>query len=88
MLRFRQRRQLTNMVESQLSTIAVTSSERNALSILQRRPLVNFFVIRQVEKELEEAGLLNNPNNIDWDAIGDFILKIAPLIFELIELFM
>lgn len=47
----------------------------------QRRPLLRICVMRMIEKEMAAAG-------VDWDAIGDFLVKIAPLIFEFLKMFM
>lgn len=72
-------------IKSAVSTYATANDysqeELNKLlDSLDRRPLVRFFVIRAVEDEMRAEG-------INWDAIGDFLVKIAPIIIEIIKMF-
>ena len=55
------------------------------IDTLQRRPLLRFFVLLKVE---DEARAATGQGRIDWDAIGDFLVKIAPIIMEIIKLFL
>ena len=55
---------------------------------LERRPLVRWFVIRSVREELAGANLVTAQGQIDWDAIGDFFVKIAPIILEILKMFL
>lgn len=50
------------------------------LSALENRPLIRWFVMRKIEDEMKAAG-------VNWEAIGDFIVKIAPVIFEILKMF-
>ena len=64
-------------------------AEANAmLDVLERRPLVRWFVLRAIRQEIVAAGLVKANGQIDWEAIGDFLVKIAPIIFEILKMFL
>lgn len=74
--------QIALSLESYCTTSGVDAAETaKMIQALQRRPLLRFIVLRTVEDEMAAAG-------INWEGIGDFLVKIAPIIFELIKLFM
>lgn len=52
-----------------------------AIKALENRPLIRFFVMRKINQEMRAQG-------INWDAIGDFLVKIAPIILEIIKMFL
>ena len=54
---------------------------QRALEALDRRPLLRWYVLRRVESEMRAEG-------INWEAIGDFIVKIAPIILEILMRFL
>lgn len=69
-----------------MGTNSVSASACSRL--LKTRWLVRWFVLRKIRNELEAAGLYVEGQAIDWDAIGDFIVKIAPIILEFLSLFL
>lgn len=54
---------------------------------LRRRPVIRWFVLKAVREEVIAAGLAGS-GQIDWEAIGDFIAKIAPIIIEILMMFL
>ena len=54
---------------------------------LKRRPLVRCFVLRAIREEVVAGGLATAEGQIDWEAIGEFIKTIAPIIIEIIKMF-
>lgn len=78
-------RALVVHAESEVSTFS--KEEAQAVnSAMTNRPLVRWLTLRIVRKELSEAGY--STNAIDWESIGDFLVKIAPIIFEFLRMFM
>lgn len=63
--------------------VAAFSGEEaeEVIRFLERSPLVRWFVFRVVKREAAAQG-------IDLDKLADFIIKIAPIIFEIIKMFM
>lgn len=72
-----------NLVIDAVQACATVQGENpaNLTRELRFRPLLRLAVMRAVEEEMSVAG-------INWDAIGDFLTKIAPLIIEIIKMFM
>ena len=67
------------------------ADDQQALSLLdklERRPLVRWFVLRSIRQEIVAAGLVTASGQIDWESIGDFIIKIAPIIIEILLMFL
>ena len=65
---------------------AYSVQEANELiTALNSRPVLRWFALLVVRRELAGAGLAGK---IDWEAIGDFLIKIAPIIFEIIKMFL
>lgn len=69
-----------------VNTIHEVSAEdaRDYRQALERRPLYRFFVLSAVRRELASAGI----SAIDWDGIGDFLVKIAPILLEILKMFL
>ena len=63
-------------------------STKNLLATIKNKPLRRWRVLRQLRAELESEGLLVSGQAINWEAIGDFFVKIAPIIFEIIKMFL
>lgn len=59
-----------------------------AVDKLRRRPLIRRYILAEIEEEIIAAGEVNAQGQIDWESIGDFLVKIAPIIMKLIEMFM
>ena len=78
-------RAIDKITESLLESGADPQEVARISEALARRPLLRFFVLRQIEREYLAV---SGQGRIDWDAIGDFLVKIAPIIIELIKLFM
>ena len=55
------------------------------ITALNSRPVLRWFALLVVRRELAGAGLAGQ---IDWEAIGDFLIKIAPIIFEILKMFL
>ena len=55
---------------------------------LRRRPMVRWFVLRQLREEVAAAQEGDNAQAIDWENLGDFIVKIAPIILEILMMFL
>ena len=81
---------LLGLVASSVVTLATTAEEAASISnALMLRPLVQWFVMWKVQQELRQAGLWGpGVREINWQAIADFLIAIAPIIFELIKMFM
>lgn len=60
---------------------AELSAQLDKLSRLQR-----FLVVRAIRQEAKDQGV--SLKAIDWESIGDFIVKIAPIIKMFLELLM
>ena len=69
-----------------VNTIHTVSSEdvRDYRHALERRPLYRFFVLTAVRRELASAGI----SAIDWEGIGNFFVKIAPILLEILKMFL
>lgn len=70
---------------SEYSTFSVDEG-KSAVDTLRKRPMVRWFVLRAIKREMAAEGM--NTALIDWEAIGDFLVKIAPIIFEIIKMFL
>lgn len=56
---------------------------------LANRPLLCWFVLRQIRKEAAAAGYqVPQQGRVDWEALGEFIKTIAPVILEILMLFL
>lgn len=55
---------------------------------LESRPLLRWFVLRQIQKEARSAGAMPSGGRIDWAALADFIKEIAPVILEILMMFL
>jgi len=55
---------------------------------LERRPLIRWWVLRQIQKEAMAAGAMPSSGRVDWAALADFIKQIAPVILEILMLFL
>lgn len=75
-------------IESALVSAGYDPAEVSALcDKLRSRLLLRWFVLRYVRGEIAGAGRADKTGRIDWPAISDFLIAIAPIIFELIKLF-
>lgn len=79
---------LLSLAVSSVQSLASTQEEAKSLSKLADRPLVSWYVLRRLKQELDTAGIKYEGTAIDWDKIGDFIVKIAPILFELFKMFL
>jgi len=75
-------------IEAALKTSYPDKELAPLMKALRRRPLLRAIVLRMVREEVVGANLAQATTQIDWDAIADFLIKIAPLIIDLIERFM
>lgn len=73
---------------SSTQALTTTQEESKSLAKLADRPLVSWYILRRLKQELDTAGIKYEGTAIDWDKIGDFIVKIAPILFELFKMFM
>lgn len=56
---------------------------------LSRRPLLRWFVMRKIREEANAAGFsVPLQGRVDWEAIAEFIKAIAPVILEILMLFL
>lgn len=51
------------------------------IAAFENRPLVRWRVLLMARREARAAG-------INWEGIGDFLVKIAPILIELIKMFL
>lgn len=51
------------------------------ITAFETRPLVRWRVLLMARREARAAG-------INWDGIGDFLVKIAPILIELLKMFL
>lgn len=56
--------------------------------VLRRRPLIRWFVLRQIQKEAIAANAMPSGGRVDWAALADFIKQIAPVIIEILMMFL
>lgn len=76
------------LIAEMRSVFAEDVEANQMLDVLERRPLVRWFVLRAIRQEIVAAGLVTATGQIDWEAIGDFLVKIAPIIFEILKMFL
>lgn len=58
------------------------------IETIKNKPLRRWRFLRQIRAELIAEGLIVEGQAWDWEAIGDFFVKIAPIIFEIIKMFL
>jgi len=75
-------------LEKALSSVYPNEDISGLIAKLRRRPLVRWIVLRSVRQEASAEGLVSAQGQIDWEAIGDFLVKIAPIIFEILKMFL
>lgn len=84
------------MNESKLFELALEAAQTAAsadgvqgvaerLNILRRAPIRRAFFLRQLKEELAAEGLeFSQVGAINWDAIGQFLIKYGPIILQII----
>lgn len=70
------------------STQTEEASTLASIQAIRKKPLRKWFLLRKLKAELDAEGIVYRGNAIDWDKIGDFLLKIAPIIMEIIKMFL
>lgn len=82
--------------ESKLFELALESAQTAAsaegvqgvaerLNILRRAPIRRVFFLRQLKEELAAEGLeFSTVGAVNWEAIGQFLIKYGPIILQLI----
>lgn len=89
----RYQKALLSEVDSAMRAAAVATTEDIDAQArkLNARPLVRWFVVRRVTEEIEAAGYSVPRNQSEWEeffkSLAEFLIAIAPIIFELIEAF-
>lgn len=58
------------------------------LKKLSRRPLVRWFVLRKIKQEAVAANAVPSLGAVDWEALADFLKAIAPIIVEILKMFL
>ena len=64
------------------------TTTQSLLETIKNKPLRRRRALREIKAELVSEGLLVEGQAIDWEKIGDFLVKIAPIIFEIIRMFL
>ncbi len=59
-----------------------------ALAKVRKSRLRSRLFVRDFLEEAEASGVVVEKQEINWEAIGDFIVKIAPVIMEILMLFL
>ena len=84
------------MNESRLFELALEAAQTAAsadgvqgaaerLNILRRAPIRRAFFLRQLKQELEAEGIEFSPvGAVNWEAIGQFLIKYGPIILQII----
>lgn len=70
---------------SESSTLAV-GEEKQILEALENRPMLRIYVNLAVRREARRNGV--RLKGIDWEGFRDFFVAIAPIIIEIIKMFM
>lgn len=79
------------LLELAITAASTQTDESSVLASIQsfrRKPLRKWFLLRKIKAELDAEGIVYRGTAIDWDKIGDFLLKIAPIIMEIIKMFL
>lgn len=79
---------LLSLAATSVQSLASTQEEAKSLASLADRPLASWFILGRLKQELRSAGIEFGGTAIDWDKIGDFIVKITPILFELFKMFL
>ena len=84
------------MNESKLFELALEAAQTAAsadgvqgvaerLNILRRAPIRRAFFLRQLKQELEAEGIeFSSVGAVNWEAIGQFLIKYGPIILQII----
>lgn len=58
------------------------------LKKLDRRPLIKWFVLRKIKQEAVAANAVQSLGAVDWEALAEFLKAIAPIIIEILKMFL
>lgn len=75
-------------IESALTATYPNEDVASLMNVVRRRPLLRMIVLANVRQEIRAADRASANGQIDWGGLADFLTKIAPLIFELLKMFM
>jgi hypothetical protein len=77
---------LVTHAESEVSTFDTHEAQDLCTALDGMSRIRKFFVLRAILQEARDQGI--SLKAIDWENIGDFLVKIAPIIKMIIEMFL
>lgn len=80
-------KQDSKLIDSLRVALADYAESTELLDKLAKRPLVRWYVCRMITQEAAAAGGIK-VSEVDWDKLAAFLIAIAPIIIEILKMFL